>query len=146
MTDVLIKEGARDWVNHANEMFNSQLISDTGAIYSSVQGMNGFHGDNMIYRVVTFPSGLKQVYFAGWDTGIRNVPKNSTVQAYKLPINWGTKGYYVNVSQVTNGDSLYRHRVQLDPNTGIVSFFNPYDFDVSDFSAGISLVLTQVGV
>ena len=108
--------------------------------------MNGFHGDNMIYRVVTFPSGLKQVYFAGWDTGIRNVPKNSTVQAYKLPINWGTKGYYVNVSQVTNGASLYRHRVQLDPNTGIVSFFNPYDFDVSDFSAGISLVLTQVGV
>lgn len=138
--------GQREWVNLINQNFHSQAIADTGAVYSSVQGMNGFHGDNMIYREVTFPSGLKQVYFAGWDTNIRNVPKNSTVQAYKLPINWGTKGYYVNVSQVTNGDSLYRHRVQLDPNTGIVSFFNPYDFDVSDFSAGISLVLTQVGV
>ena len=138
--------GDKGWVNLINKNFQSQEITDTGAVYSAVQGINGFHGENMIYREVTFPSGLKQVYFAGWDTNIPNVPKNSTVQAYKLPINWSTSGYYVNVSQVSNGDGLFRHRVKLDPNTGIVSFFNAYDYDVSNFSAGISLMLTQIGV
>ncbi len=138
--------GQRDWVNQINTNFHSQTISDTGAVYDSVQGLNGFDGKNMIYREITLASGLKTVYFCGWENNIPNVPKQSAVEAFKLPINWKTSGYYTNVSQVSNGTKELQQLLKLDPTTGVVWFTNPYDYDISNLSAGMSLVTTQVGV
>lgn len=147
MTDVLIKQGAEDWVNHANELFNSQLINDTGAVYDTVQGLNGFSGKNMVYRVVTLPTGLKMIYFSGWIDNMPTVPKNSRVDAFKIPVEYNTSGYTVNESQVIDGHfKVLEHKLSYTPNTGTISFTNPYDYDVSNFNCGLSLTAVQVGL
>lgn len=147
MTDVLIKQGAKDWVNHANTTFQSQLINDTGAVYNAVQGINGFNGKNMVYREVTLPTGLKMIYFSGWIDNMPTVTKNSKVDAFRIPVVYNTSGYTVNTSQVLDGHmKVLNHKLSYDPKTGTISFTNPYDYDVSNFNCGLSLIATQVGV
>ena len=87
------------------------------------------------------------IYFSGWIDNMPTVPKNSRVDAFKIPVEYNTSGYTVNESQVIDGHfKVLEHKLSYTPNTGAISFTNPYDYDVSNFNCGLSLTAVQVGL
>lgn len=142
MAVATIKNGQEDWTNALNTGL-SQIGDFTDWSTAGIVAMNGFSIKNVCWRRCTKKDGDRTftiLEIAGWIDNMPSLAPNQHLQIMKLaaevykPIG----NYFVQASSIGGSAAS---GLEFDPQTGIITATNGYNFKIENFGSFISLLI-----
>lgn len=142
MTVVTIKNGQEDWTNTLNADL-SQIGDFTSWSTAGIVAMNGFSIKNICWRRCTKKDGDRTftiLEIAGWINNMPALDPNQHLQIMKLAAEvYKPIGNYFAQASSIGGSAA--SGLEFDPQTGIITATNGYNFKIENFGSFISLLI-----
>ena len=142
MTVATIKNGQEDWTNALNTGL-SQIGDFTDWSTAGIVAMNGFSIKNVCWRRCTKKDGDRTftiLEIAGWIDNMPSLAPNQHLQIMKLAAEvYKPIGNYFAQASSIGGSAA--SDLEFDPQTGIITATNGYNFKIENFGSFISLLI-----
>lgn len=142
MAVATIKNGQEDWTNALNTGL-SQIGDFTDWSTAGIVAMNGFSIKNVCWRRCTKKDGDRTftiLEIAGWINNMPALDPNQHLQIMKLAAEvYKPIGSYFAQASSIGGSAA--SDLEFDPQTGIITATNGYNFKIENFGSFISLLI-----
>lgn len=142
MAVATIKNGQEDWTNALNTGL-SQIGDFTDWSTAGIVAMNGFSIKNVCWRRCTKKDGDRTftiLEIAGWINNMPALDPNQHLQIMKLAAEvYKSIGNYFAQASSIGGSAA--SGLEFDPQTGIITATNGYNFKIENFGSFISLLI-----
>ena len=158
MTVATIKNGQEDWTNALNADL-SQIGDFTSWSTAGIAAMNGFSIKNICWRRCTKKDGDRTftiLEIAGWIDNMPSLAPNQHLQIMKLAAEALDPNQHLQImklaaevykpignyfAQASSIGGSAASGLEFDPQTGIITATNGYNFKIENFGSFISLLI-----